>query len=235
MENCGVAAEWNGQVAFMRSAHAGDRRHFRPNRRKCPMAGMTDRVENRKRLWRGIMKAIKCACLALSVLLLAMATVSCKGPVGPAGPTGNANVTTIGFPNSAVTWTEGLYLGATSNVFAYSTALVTQDILDHGLVLGYLFNGDSWYPLPFTWDEGSTNWQRVTFSYKLNEIKLFAYTDAGSFAPSISKWKFILITDNTVAHSPGSVAKSLIESQLASAGVDIDNYLDVCAYYNLKP
>ncbi len=69
----------------------------------------------------------------------------------------------------------------------------------------------------------------------MHEIKLYAYDVSGRFSPSIPKWKFILITDNTVARSPGSDAKSAIESQLSSAGVDIDNYLDVCAYYNLKP
>ena len=96
--------------------------------------------------------------------------------------------------------------------------------------------GDTWYPLPFTWDKESSLWQRVTFTYKLNEIKLYAYQASGGLIPGgIANWKFILITDNTVARSPGSDAASAIESQLASAGVDIDNYLDVCAYYNLKP
>ncbi len=182
------------------------------------------------------MKAVKSIGLALSVLLLALTTVSCKGPIGPAGLNGNANVTTISFSNSAVTWTAGTYLNAISNVFLYSTALVTQDIVDHGLVLGYFSVDDTWYPMPFTWDGGSSLWQRVTFTYRLNEIKLYSYQASGGLTPGgIAIWKFILITDNTVARRPGSDATSAIESELSAAGVDIDNYLDVCAYYNLKP
>ncbi len=179
---------------------------------------------------------------ALIAVIFALA--SCKGEVGPPGADGlngtdgadgNANVITISLLETDITWTEGSYLGRISNVFTLDTAVVTQDIVDHGTVLGYCnLYDDIWYALPFTWENsGGTNRQYVFHSYFLNTIQLYAYQTTGLLDPgAINEYRFLLITDNTVNKSVSG--KQNILMQLENAGVDINDYYQVMDYYGLK-
>ena len=64
------------------------------------------------------------------------------GPTGPAGQDGqdgNSNVTVISLLSSDITWLEGEYLGRPANIFSLENSAVNDDIIDHGVVLGYCY------------------------------------------------------------------------------------------------
>ncbi len=198
--------------------------------------------------------------LSYFVFLFALAGfVSCKGPEGPEGPTGakgdtgatgvtgatgstgatgangNANVKSIILLSSDITWIEGDYLGRTANTFALEDTLVNSNIINHGAVLGYCYLNEEWYPLPFTWesDDGSLRIY-LTFTYSLNTISLYAYETDGVMNPSaIEKYRFLLITDNTVMIGKGTSAENEILAKLSKNGVDINNYHSVMDYFSL--
>ena len=188
------------------------------------------------------------------LFLAAAGLVSCEGdegpmgPQGPAGPQGeqgppgadgadgadgNANVTIISLPNSEVTWTSGSYLGRTSNVFTLTTEEVNQDIIDHGIVLGY-FNlfGTAWYSLPFTWENAAgTSRQYLLHTYALNSITLYAYETTGVLSPGVSEYRFMLITGNNVS-TKSSEGKGIL-SEMEKAGVDVNNYYELMDYFGI--
>jgi hypothetical protein len=159
-----------------------------------------------------------------------------EGPQGPAGQDGNSNVIIIGFAREDVTWTEGSYLGRTANVFAYNDEAVSQDIIDHGTVLGYLFLGGAWYPMPFAWENNAgTDRQNITFTYALNLITLYAYRTSGVLNPNlVLEYRFLLITDNTVMTPSTTSARSIL-SRLEAAGVDVARYEEVMNHFGLDP
>lgn len=87
-------------------------------------------------------------------LLLLVSFSACEGPVGPAGPKGNANVISINYLVLESDWTEvgkpgdeGFFLAVDLDV-----PEITQDIVDNGLVLAYYRanDNDPWTALPFT-------------------------------------------------------------------------------------
>lgn len=190
------------------------------------------------------------------VFLLAslfLASISCEGPAGPQGPPGsqgeqgapgptgppgndgqdgNSNVVIVTLDNDDIEWTAGSYQGRTSNVFTFETEAVTQDIIDHGTVLGYLFLSNAWHPMPFTWENNAgTDRQYITFTYILEMITLYAYRTSGVLNPnSVQEYRFLLITDNTVM---GKTTGDHVRSQLEAAGVDVNNYYEVMDYFGL--
>src|SRR3989304_7269934 len=167
---------------------------------------------------------------------IAAGLISCEGDEGDTGPAGadgvdgvdgtngtdgadgNANVTIISLSGDDITWTEGSYLGRTTNIFTFDTTAVTQDIVDHGTVLGFCFINPVWYALPFTWENsGGTNRQYVFHTYALDFINLYAYQTSGVLNPSaISEYRFLLITDNTVL-TKSSAGKNIL-SRMEQAG-----------------
>jgi len=176
------------------------------------------------------------------------------GATGPAGPTGatgpagqdgedgqdgqdgNANVTTISLLSTDITWIEGDYLGRPANVYALTNNAVNQDIIDHGTVLGYCYLNESWYFLPLTWEDldGATR-MYVLHSYSLNTIVLYAYETFGVLDPSgIEKYRFMLITDNTVTGAKGASSEEQILEKLNKAGVDVKDYYQVMDYFGVK-
>lgn len=158
------------------------------------------------------------------------------GPAGPAGEDGNANVTSVTLLEADITWTEGNYLGRTTNTFSFTESGVDQDIIDHGTVIGYCYLNPNWYILPFIWENAAgTSRQYVFHAYSLNTITLYAYMTSGVLDPNlISEYRFLLITDNTVTAAKGKSAEEAILSKLSKAGVDVNNYYDVIDYYGLE-
>jgi hypothetical protein len=157
------------------------------------------------------------------------------GPQGPQGPDGNSNVTIIGFVREDITWTEGSYLGRTANVFDYEDEAISEDIIDHGLVLGFMKLGSFWYGLPFYWENNAgTNRQHITFVYSLNLIRLFAYQTTGVLNPNlVLEYRFLLITDNTVMTA--STTSGTMVSRLEAAGVNVSRYEEVMRFFGLDP
>ena len=198
------------------------------------------------------MKTIKFLTYSVFVLLLSISISSCKGDDGAVGPAGadgidgtngtngsdgadgNANVTIITLDNTDVTWVAGSYLGRNSNTFTLTDNSVSQDIIDHGIVLGYVELSSQWYTLPLIWS--GSEYQHILNTYALNTINLYAYRDSGNglLAPGITTWKFLLITDNTVAGRNVNIdSKQLIKNELENAGVNINDYYAVCDYYGI--
>lgn len=191
----------------------------------------------------------------LVVSIACMMVAGCEGPEGPTGPQGaqgpqgeqgeqgpeglqgedgNANVVSIILPDSIVAWEEGSYLGKTSSVYSFTAEEVDQDIIDHGIVLGY-FNlfGDAWYQMPWSWENNAgTSRQYILHTWKLNEITLYAYDSSGTINPDVTEWRFMLITDNT--DMAKSTSKDHIINKLESEGVDVSNYYEVMDYYGLE-
>lgn len=187
-------------------------------------------------------------------LILIAGIFACEGPEGPQGPAGtngidgvdgvdgtdgadgNANVTTVNLSASSVVWTLGSYLGRDANMFSFTAAEVTQDVMDHGVVLGFCFFSTDWWSLPMTWEStGGTSRQYILHSYDLNTITLWAYQSSGVLTPSpsiLSQYRFLCITDNTVTKSASS-GSEIIE-RLTNLGVDVNDYYEVMDYFGLE-
>lgn len=148
-----------------------------------------------------------------------------QGPEGPQGPQGNANVVSISLSDDDVAWEAGSYLGRTSNVYTFNVNEIDQDVIDHGMVLGY-FNlfGEAWYEMPWSWENNAgTSRQNILHTWVLNSITLYAYQTSGTLTPGVTEWRFLIITDNTVT------------SKSIDPNLDTSNYYEVMKYYGLEP
>ncbi len=192
------------------------------------------------------MKKIKFITYAVFVLLLGFAISSCKGDDGPAGADGidgvngadgNANVATVSMMATDITWTTGVFIGIPSNVYSLNTTAVDQDIIDHGAVLGFVYTIagglNIWGPLPFDYDVGAGTLY-IAYTYELNNITLYAYGYAGAWDPNpaFTEYRFLLVTDNTVSKT---TTKESILEELKNAGIDANNYYEVCDYFGIDP
>jgi len=182
-----------------------------------------------------------------------MGPVGPKGDTGPAGQTGqtgpagqdgqdgqdgNANVTVISLLSSDITWLEGEYLGRPANVFSLESAAVNDDIIDHGVVLGYCNINENWQLLPFSWEDVDGLLRMyLLHSYSPGTITLYAFMTGGVLEPDpliITEYRFMLITDNTVTGAKGVSSGDDILTKLEKAGIDINNYFEVRNYFGLK-
>ncbi len=155
-----------------------------------------------------------------------------EGPQGPQGPQGNANVTLITLDDADVTWEDGSYLGRDSHVYTFTANEIDQDVIDHGIVLGY-FNlfGEAWYEMPWSWENNAgTSRQNILHTWVLNSITLYAYQTSGTLTPGITEWRFLIITDNTVMAKGGKTTKS----DFGLDGVDTSNYYEVMDHFGLE-
>jgi len=170
------------------------------------------------------------------------------GPQGPAGQdgqdgldgqngqNGNANVTIISLMSTDITWLEGYYLERLSNVYAFEAPEVTDDIINHGTVLGFCLISEEWHSLPIVWEDtdGLTR-AYVIHTYSPNTITLYAFQTGDVLDPSvIEEYRFLLITDNTVTPAKGMSSDGDILTRMAEAGVDVENYYEVLDYFGIK-
>jgi hypothetical protein len=200
----------------------------------------------------------------LAVLIAFAGLFSCEGPEGPAGPAGpkgdtgatgatgatgpagqdgedgqngNANVSIISLLGQDIEWTEGDYLGRVANTYSFTNSAVNEDIINHGLVLGYCNIDNQWYNLPLIWEDlDGTSRQYILHTYSLNTITLFAYETTGFLDPTgiITEYRFLLITDNTITVGKSSSSGKDINTKLAEAGVNTGDYYEVMDYFGLK-
>lgn len=206
------------------------------------------------------MKTILMKTRILMVIFALAGLVACEGPEGPAGPqgpkgdtgatgtagpagqagengtNGNANVRILNLLSSNITWIEGEYLGRIANVFSFTNALINDDIINHGTVLGFCYMFEEWRSLPFIWEDidGITR-QYVMHTYSPNTITLYAFQTGDVLDPGeITEYRFMLITDNTVTGSKGEKSGNNILEKLTLAGVDPGNYYQVMKYFGLE-
>lgn len=186
------------------------------------------------------MKKVKFIGYAIFIMLLGFAISSCKGDDGSAGEDGidgtdgNANVTIIKLMETDMAWTLGTYITFSSNFFSYDTSAINQDIIDHGTVLGYAYlNTNLWLPLPWNYSTGPDD-LNLAYSYMLNNVTLYAYASTGPWPANamFSEYRFMLIVDNTVGKS---ASKDTILEELKNAGINANNYFEVCEYYGINP
>lgn len=175
-------------------------------------------------------------------LLIILASCVRNGEPGPAGADGtdgidgkdgadgNANVQTYVYMDPA--WSSN------SNEMALKLDSITQDVLDNDVILGYvqLASNNLWYST----DSYHVNGYFRTLFY-VNWFRILAYNidnTEDDTPPKVSKAKIIIIksTNTTTTNGNGRALSPqyFIFKELEEAGVDINDYYQVAAYYNLK-
>jgi hypothetical protein len=156
------------------------------------------------------------------------------GPAGADGAVGTANVIySPKFTIAEADWTVSI-----SGRFQFADVAVpmlTQEILDTGVVLVYRFSktggGDDEYiynPLPY-FGVG-----RHTFTVSLNNIRFGIFDETAPFLqPQDEDYRYVLIP-GAVSTSGKTSPQQAIYNQLQAAGVDINNFAQVAAYYNIQ-
>ena len=176
------------------------------------------------------------------VLLIALLTgfVACEGPVGPAGADGvdgtdgvdgNANVTASAWITP--TWSA---TNTTYGTFDYSDAAITSDIMSSGVVLSYADwtgLGQFIYALPFSYDDSSSGIVSINFSIIPGGIEWW-YSAESDFTPNTNgKLRYVIIPASNSSKSLNPQQEILYK--LDKAGVDVNNYYQVCAYFDIEP
>lgn len=109
--------------------------------------------------------------------LIAMVfAVSCRGPQGPVGPMGNANVcsSTVTVRSSDWYWDNN-----TSWRVDLKYEAITADITDYGAVLVYMEDRNTWRQLPYTFYYNSFDNQGVEYFYS-SSLEVSSYDEGVS-------------------------------------------------------
>ena len=149
------------------------------------------------------------------------------GTNGTDGADGNANVNTFIYD---VSTKSGSSIPVTAPV-------LTQDVLDNDLVLGYLKGGGTYTPIPapiYAVSLGDN--YDIAVEMKLNKYWMFFYEVGTENLKSISagkldELKLVVVESNST--TSGKSGKHGILSQMKSAGVDINDYYVVMDYFGL--
>lgn len=182
------------------------------------------------------MKTIKFFTYAVFVLFLGVAMSSCKGDdgadgidgidgaAGPAGQDGNANVQTLTYDIS----NESGY-GITTTIPEF-----TQEVLENDAILFYLKTYNNvFYAIP-----GSLiNFQALVSSSVGTNLIFFQDWDGN--ATSITTGFFtllkIVIIESNGKSAGSNSQQQEIYTELKNAGVNINDYYEVCDYYGITP
>lgn len=165
------------------------------------------------------------------------------GQDGQDGEDGNANVFSSGWVEyDEAVWTEVTgEFGIDYRNYPIEEAEITQDIVDNGVVLVYnrfVITGTHVYTLPFTENITSNdpNGQTISYQFEVNELVLKMRNasgsgDPGTFGgPGIAEFRYIVIP-STNGGRPFNL--ETLTADLAAKGVNINNYNEVLAYYQL--
>ncbi|WP_127138288.1 collagen-like protein [Flagellimonas oceanensis] len=141
-----------------------------------------------------------------------------QGIQGEPGEDGNANVQSFLFENQSF---------SPGNV-AFDIPAISQDILDYGVVLGYLKqqNATHWYSMPFYYDGGS----QPAGSVRIYRISLGSVVITNTLTIGGYNFRFVVIEGVS-----GATSKAMsVEEELKQAGVDISDFYQVAEYYGLE-
>ncbi len=128
-----------------------------------------------------------------------------EGPVGPAGEDGNANVKSEIIRVFGYDWEyiDGLY-----GIDIY-TSLITQDIVNSGLVYVFLEAGDGiWFALPY---------QTMGFAFGQNDLAI--WTQGQAVTTQTTTFRLVVIEGELIGKA---------------AGINFKNYEEVKSFFNLK-
>jgi hypothetical protein len=159
------------------------------------------------------MKTIKL--FTILFLIMGMGLTSCKkgemgdpGPIGetgPAGPQGeqgiqgvqgeegNANVQTFTFDISTVT----------NSNFTVPFSELSQDVLDNDVILTYIANTSSYYPIP-----GVSFSNEFEVELQLGEMNIYSYSRTTGSLRALTAGEFILVKAIIIESSNTNAGKS---------------------------
>lgn len=158
--------------------------------------------------------------MTMAAIAIAALTASCTkegpegpaGPQGPAGEEGSANVTSI------VGTSNNTYNGGSADFdYVLTTSLITQDVIDEGVVIGYVSTSGGWTPL---------NWQRSLGSDVL--LMYRGYFDVGEYRVNMKRSDGAEIgsSDPLASMNPLSLKLVVIQGGRHMQQVEIDRLVD---------
>lgn len=171
--------------------------------------------------------------------------VNLRGPAGPQGPEGNANVKVDTFTVKTTEWATGTYywlndgvggaIGTRSRYFDRNNTLITADLLNSGLVLVYfqsakIYNTVQWQPLPLAFTNGfngfAYNYAYETFIGKVRLhfylSKVFgAQPDIDTFVMPTQKFKIIVVSGTLI-------------NAIHTNHINLKNYHDVSKFLGIN-
>jgi len=161
------------------------------------------------------------------------------GTNGQDGEDGNANVFSSGWIEfDTAVWSDVTSeFGVEYRNYPIAESEITQDIVDNGVVLvfsRFVITGTAVYALPFTENITGADPAGQIVSYRFDPdiltLKMRNVTgagDPGTFGgPGIAEYRYIVIPASSAGTSP-------LEDML-DRGVDVNNYIEVMAYYGLN-
>lgn len=168
------------------------------------------------------MKTIKLSVLFSAILLMLTITSCKKDKYQPVGDYGNANTTSSNTIN-ATNFTEISNDGTNWEYHSQLTwGVITQDIMDNGIIVGYMKVGSEWVALPFGQDEDTYSFN---YNFSIETGKINVYIQGWStFGVSSSNWNGI--TFRFVAISQ--------EGRMSHPNIDLTNYEEVKMTYDLE-
>ncbi|MET4080935.1 hypothetical protein ABIB40_000880 [Pedobacter sp. UYP30] len=165
--------------------------------------------------------------------------ISLRGPAGPQGPEGNANVKTDVFSltNSDWLWNSSYSFRSSPGVgssyftryYLRNNNSITQAVLDRGMVLVYFTpnyaNTNQWSPLPYQFTDFSLGFDyNIAFETSRGSVKLhyfFVRRDATAVLPELSTYNIANYKFKIVAVS-GELGTFMVAHH-----IDLSNYKDV--------
>ena len=152
------------------------------------------------------MKKLTVICMTLIAMVFA---VSCRGPMGPAGHDGNANVcsSTVTVYSNDWYWDNN-----TSWRVDLKYEAITADITDYGAVLVYMEDRNTWRQLPYTFYYNGFDEQGNEFFYS-SSLEVSSYDEGVSifwtendffdeYRPEDHRFKIVVIAASVYASRP---------------------------------
>ena len=154
------------------------------------------------------MKKLNVICMTLVAMIF---VVSCRGPMGPEGPegpTGNANVAS----STVTVYPSDWYWDNTSWRVDLRYEAINADITDHGAVLVYMEDRDTWRQLPYTFYYNGFDEQGNEYFYS-SSLEVSSYEDGVSifwtendfydgYRPDEHRFKIVVIEASVYASRP---------------------------------
>lgn len=201
------------------------------------------------------MKTIKFLTYTVLVLFLGLAISSCKGDDGADGTTGPAGIDGIDGQDGNANVQTYIYNNPSWNtsgpgMFIDMEDVLTNETIELDVILVYVKHGIYVNPIPgLVW---SGSWYRnySVFFYDSNQtppenLLIVSLETDGNPTPNANlapvEWVKVVIVESSDATSTIGNGKSAdhskqeIYTELKNAGVDINDYRDVCDYYGINP
>lgn len=169
-------------------------------------------------------------CFLPFVVGVLLVMTGCEGPVGPEGPPGQDGVG-LGVNSDEVDFSveDALINGSVASI-GYDASVITQNVVDNGIVLAYFREHDTWTAMPYTYgvenpdpDLDAVDYT-VTFGYAYEQNFLELFYEAS------------LENEELLRSLPDRRVKIVVVDALPAArqAVDLSDYSAVKAYYGLE-